>query len=385
MTESKRRGRGDDAIYWDKSKGCYIGAVSLGYGPDGKRRPRPKVYGKTKGEVRNKLKDLHDEIKNGVRSAAKYTVREAIEKWLDVGLKDKDPSTVAKYRTLAETHIVPKIGAAKLRDLDPDELDDWLEDRAEVLATSSVGVVLSILRRSIKLAERRGLVMRNVAALVSIPKGREGRPSKSLTLEQAESLLRKSEQSPLRAYIVVSLMTGIRTEEARALTWDRVHLETTGKMPPHIEVWRSVRASGDTKTEKSRRTLRLPQQAVDALKAHKASQAADRLKAGALWEENHHLVFCTSVGTPLDAANVRRGFRKVAADAKLPGRWTPRELRHSFVSLLSANGTHVESIAQLVGHASTRVTEVVYRHELRPVLTEGAEVIDSVFGRKSVS
>lgn len=384
MTETKRRGRGDDAIYWDKSKGCYVGAVSLGYGPDGKRRPRPKVYGKTKGEVRDKLKDLHDEIKSGVRSAAKYTVREAVEKWLDVGLKDKDPSTVAKYRSLAETHIVPKLGAAKLRDLDPDELDDWLEDRAEVLATSSVAVVLSVLRRSIKLAERRGLVMRNVAALVTTPKGRDGRPSKSLTLEQAQSLLQGAETSPLRAYIVVSLMTGIRTEEARALTWGRVHLDTVVRMPPHIEVWRSVRASGDTKTEKSRRTLRLPQQAVDALKAHKASQAANRLKAGALWEEND-LVFCTSIGTALDAANVRRGFRKVADDAKLPGTWTPRELRHSFISLLSASGTHIESIAQLAGHASTRVTEVVYRHELRPVLTEGAEVIDTIFGKQSAS
>jgi site-specific recombinase XerD len=130
----------------------------------------------------------------------------------------------------------------------------------------------------------------------------------------------------------------------------------------------------------SRRTLALPPQAVDALKTHKARQAADRLAAGELWQETN-LVFCTTVGTGLDAANVRRGFRSIVTAAGIAGNWTPRELRHSFVSLLSANGVPVESISQLVGHAGTTVTETVYRHELRPVLTDGAEVIGRVFAR----
>lgn len=186
----------------------------------------------------------------------------------------------------------------------------------------------------------------------------------------------------MHAYIVVSPLTGIRTEEARALTWDRVHLVKAGDMPPHIEVWRSVRAHRDTKTRKSRRTLALPPQAVDVLEAHRTRQAKDRLAAGALLQETN-LVFCTAVGTGLDAANVRRGFRSVVKASKIGGSWTPRELRHSFVSLLSTNGVPVESIARLVGHAGTVVTEAVYRKELRPVLTDGAEVIGIIFTRKS--
>jgi integrase len=59
--------------------------------------------------------------------------------------------------------------------------------------------------------------------------------------------------------------------------------------------------------------------------------------------------------------------------------WTPRELRHSFVSLLSDAGVPIESIAQLVGHRSTIVTETVYRKQLRPVLTGGAQVMDGLF------
>jgi integrase len=59
--------------------------------------------------------------------------------------------------------------------------------------------------------------------------------------------------------------------------------------------------------------------------------------------------------------------------------WTPRELRTSFVSLMSHNGVSTEEIARLVGHTSTRTTEVVYRRELRPVITTGAEIMDKVF------
>lgn len=149
-------------------------------------------------------------------------------------------------------------------------------------------------------------------------------------------------------------------------------------MPPHVEVWRSDRAGGDTKTPKSRRTLQLPAPAVDALKTRKAQQAAERLAAGALWQDTG-LVFTTTIGTELDAANVRRAFRAVATQAGLQGSWAPRELRHSFVSLLSLHGVRIENIAGLVGHAGTTVTEKIYRQELRPVLAEGAEVMDRIF------
>jgi integrase len=62
-----------------------------------------------------------------------------------------------------------------------------------------------------------------------------------------------------------------------------------------------------------------------------------------------------------------------------PKSWTPRELRHSFVSLLSSSGMPIEDIAHLVGHANTRVTELVYRKELRPVLTRGAVAMGALF------
>jgi integrase len=86
--------------------------------------------------------------------------------------------------------------------------------------------LLSILRQSIRRAQARDLVKRNVALLCDLPKGQPGRPSKSLTREQAERLLRAAADNPtMDAYVVVSLLTGARTEELRALTWSRVNLD----------------------------------------------------------------------------------------------------------------------------------------------------------------
>jgi integrase len=68
--------------------------------------------------------------------------------------------------------------------------------------------------------------------------------------------------------------------------------------------------------------------------------------------------------------------------AGLAERWTPRELRHTFVSLLSNNGMAIEEIIRLVGHSSSNVTETVYRHQIRPVITIGAEAMDKIFANE---
>ncbi len=106
-----------------------------------------------------------------------------------------------------------------------------------------------------------------------------------------------------------------------------------------------------------------------------------RRLAGARWRE-HGLVFASKVGTPLDPSHVRREFRRAirGIPGLDPADWSPRELRHSFVSLLSDNGTSIDEIARLVGHGSTAVTELVYRQQIRPVLQSGADVMDRIFG-----
>ena len=79
------------------------------------------------------------------------------------------------------------------------------------------------------------------------------------------------------------------------------------------------------------------------------------------------------------------GTCRICAQTGTGEAWTPLELRTTFVSLLSHHGVALEEIARLAGHATTRTTEVVYRRELRPVITTGAEIMDQVFGKASRS
>jgi integrase len=159
--------------------------------------------------------------------------------------------------------------------------------------------------------------------LCECPTGQEGRPSKAFTLDQAESLLTAALEvsSPtMRAYVAVSLLAGARTEEMRALTWSHVdlqgNLDATPPLPASIQVWRSVRGDGDTKTRKSRRTLAMPQRCVDALEDLRETQGKVRTRVGEKWQDND-LVFATRTGTELLAGNVRRAFRLVAKAAGL--------------------------------------------------------------------
>jgi integrase len=296
-------------------------------------------------------------------------------------MSGRGESTIAKCTILANTHVIPALGGRKLRELSADDVDRWLADKAKTLSTDTLQILHSIpsLRRSITRAQARDKVKRNVVLLCDVPQGREGRPSKSLTYDQADALLAAAESRALYAYIVVSLLTGARTEELRALTWTYVDLDAT---PSVIMVWRSVRAGSDTKTRKSGRTLELPQRCTDALRLHRDRQDQIRMRAGDRWHDND-LVFASRVGTALWAGNVRRSFRAVLTAAGLDSAdWTPRELRHSFVSLMSDAGVPIEKITRLVGHTGMTTTETVYRKQIRPVVIGGAEVMDSLFPRR---
>jgi integrase len=382
-----RRSRGDGGLHWDEARQRWIATASLGFDARGKRITK-KASGKTKTEAKDKLKEIIRDHEDGLASVpAGYTLAEAVKYWLTYGLSGRADTTIEMYTTYAQTHIIPELGARKLRELTAEDVDKWLASKSSTLSTRSLKILHGIMNRAVSNAQKRDKVRRNVVALCEVPEGRAGRLSKALTLDQAEAVLTAAEGTSIHAYLVLSLLIGARTEELRALTWSHVDLE--GKpdvipaIPPHIMVWRSVRLNGDTKTRKSRRTLAMPARCVDALRGHKERQEIARKAAGSKWQEND-LVFASQVGTELDAHNVRRVFRKVIEKAGLnPKEWTPRETRHSFVSLLSDSGIPLENISRLVGHSNTVVTETVYRKQLRPVMQEGATAMDLIFPRRT--
>jgi integrase len=179
------------------------------------------------------------------------------------------------------------------------------------------------------------------------------------------------DQARLAALFVLAITLGLRPGELRALRWDHVDLDKS-----IVYVWRATRRDGDTKTEKSRRSLVLPKRAVQALGAHKKRQAAERLAAGETWQD-HGLVFCHEDGRAhsRDALNWR--FAKVTKLAGI-GHWHAHEARHAAVSVMSSNGVPIQDITDTVGHKSTHVTETVYRQVIVPAIRGGATVMDDV-------
>jgi integrase len=381
---TKRRSRGDGGLHWDERRQRWIATAHLGFDASGKRVVR-KGSGRTKTEAKNKLKEVLRDHEDGLAIApTNYTVADAVNDWLMYGLAGRDARTVDTATSLSRNHVIPSLGARKLRELSGEDVDRWLAEKSKTLSTRTLQAVHSCLNRAVKRAMVRDKVKRNIVELCAIPTGQPGRPSKALKLAQAEAVLKAAEGTTAYAYIVVALLTGARTEEMRALTWDHVFLKgdphADPPVPPHMAVWRSVRSSGDTKTRKSRRTIALPARCVDALWKQFEDQGWDRLAAGDDWTETG-LVFSSAVGTELDSTNVRRAFRQAITNAEgIDAKdWTPRELRHSFVSLLSDNGVPLEEISRLVGHSGTAVTEAVYRKQIRPVIQTGATVMDGIF------
>jgi hypothetical protein len=111
--------------------------------------------------------------------------------------------------------VLPPLGARRLSQLTAAEVDYWLADMPQVLSTSSLQGVYGCLNRAVRRAMARDLVRRNVVELAEVPAGRPGRKSKALTCEQIDAVLLGTTSDRLHMYIVVSLLTGARTEELR--------------------------------------------------------------------------------------------------------------------------------------------------------------------------
>ena len=146
------------------------------------------VRGRTRTEVKDKLDELHEEIKAGIQTPAAYTVRQCVTDWLDS--LELDPHTMATYRGQAEKWIYPAIGATKLKDFNATDADRFFRDIAKVLSKASLVKIKSTLTRSIRRAQKYDLIGRNVAELVDLPKGQPGHPSRAMSEEQAGKVLR---------------------------------------------------------------------------------------------------------------------------------------------------------------------------------------------------
>ena len=278
----ERRSKGDDAITSSTTAHAKTVPGTAGAREDGAARSRSRAVHRVGGCAggcpgRARLPCRTPSRNCGRRSTAGSPSQapgatpcgSACEDWLTGGLRGRDPKTVAKNRYVLEP-LLTVIGPVRLRELDVTDVDNVLAAVAVSWSSSTVAMAHLALTRAISRAQAKNLVLRNVSALTGTPPGRRGRPSRSMTLAQATALTAAAKAAGPRtyAYVMLSLCTGVRTEEARALRWEHFDFGDPAAVSARqasVALWRSVRARGDTKTRKSRRTLGLPQLVAAAL------------------------------------------------------------------------------------------------------------------------
>jgi len=365
MAKTKSRG----SVFYDKRRGCWMGYIATGATVRGVRQRR-SVSGATEAEARAKLRRVEAEVILG-QPVTDGTIRlgKFLEEWLTNTIEPNclSVNTAVSYRGIVERHLIPDLGKKRLKDLTVLDVDHLLHEKYEAgLSDSTVQRIRMILIKALRHAERRDLVMRNVAALTDLRrvKHREGR---SLTPEQARALLEVAKIDRIGVTVQLGLYLGLRPGEVLGLKWEDIDFNArTLSVCRSLKRERNKLLLGEPKTPGSRRTLLMPEPLVIALTAHGERQREERAVAGEIWCDLG-LVVTTEIGTLVDPSNARRTLDRLCHHAGV-GRWNPNALRHTFASLMSLDGAPMEEVADAMGHVDTRMTSRVYRHNLKSVV-----------------
>ncbi len=121
------------------------------------RRRRVKRKGKTKTQVKDKLREAVADLEAGVTTDAGSTVQDAVTDFLQKGLKGRAKGTIDNYRSLADHNLIAEIGGIKVKELTADQLDDWMDERAEELSTRSLRFIPPTRRADFSYWQRDGL------------------------------------------------------------------------------------------------------------------------------------------------------------------------------------------------------------------------------------
>jgi integrase len=374
-SKDRKRASGESSIYRDDD-GRWHGFVSMGQKENG-RRDRRHVSGAKRADVVAKVRAIEAKRDAGMVDAAGRapTVGEWLDHWLDnIASRKVRARTLESYRSTVRLHLRPGIGHHRLDRLQPEHLEQLYAALAEKgLSPASILRAHRVLSRAVRVASQRGKVARNVATLVDPPAVK--RPQRALPLSAAEAreVMSAAHSHRNAARWTVALAVGLRQSEALGLRWSDVDLDN-GTLSVRRGLHR-VRGQGliyeEPKADRSRRTLALPAQLVDALRAHRAAQLEERITAGPLWQD-HDLVFAQPNGRPIERKSDWRAWKTLLRDAGV------REVRlhdgrHTAATLLLSEGVHPRVVMEVLGHAQMRTTTDTYSHVLPALGRDAAE------------
>lgn len=374
-----RRGNGEGSIS-QRRDGRWEAKITL---PTGQRKC---FYGKTQAEVRRKLTEARRNLDTGAGVIAdeRLTVTGYLEQWRE---RMRPPrvrfSTYTRYTQLLG-YVIRDYGARRLIDLTPSQVATLYQRVQRPKAEGGAGISATtahhlhvVLHKALGDAVKLGLLTANVTDRVDAPKLRRA-PIQPLTAVESRRLLEAAQGDRLEALYVLALTTGMRLGELLALTWRHVDLETR-KLQVVASLQRAEKGwkPGEPKTTRSRRQIALSPMAVEALRARRTAQLAERLAAGSAWQ-HADLVFATAVGTAFDPVNINRvEYRRVLAKAGLPLRRF-HDLRHTAATLMLLGNVPAKVVSERLGHAAIAITLDIYSHVLPDMQRDAADVVEAI-------
>ncbi len=293
-----------------------------------------------------------------------------------------------RYAQICRDHIKPTLGSWPLDRLTPEAIDELYSGlAAKGQSPRSVVFIHRVLGRAMKVANQRGYVSRNVTRLVELetPRGRSG---VALKATEARAVLATAAQHRDHARWVVALGLGARQSEALGMRWTDLDLddglwrvggqlrrrpwqhgcpadETCGRAAQRCPKRRDggLYLKGTAKTEAGNRLVPLAPFVVEALRARRVQQDAERAHAADLWRERpvSGLVFTTPFGSPVDHRNDHRRWKLLLAEAGVR-QVRLHDARHTTITLLAQAGVPRDIVALVVGHDDPAFTERVYTH-----------------------
>lgn len=358
----------------DSTKTAWTYTVDIA--PTGEpRKMRSRGGFETKGQASKALRELLGQIDNGHDPRDEtLTLADYIEtRWLphqyDRAQVSPDrirSSTVDSYRDSLRRHVLPHLGKKRIRDLGPDDLVRLYRDlMGDGLSGSTVRRhVHAVLAKSLKDAERQGLIIRNPGDLVDPPSSKAA-PREMLTADQVRALLEHiaADDQQWHAIFTVAAYLGLRRGELAGIQISDLDLDAQT-----LTVRRQVipkRGGGQQvsppKTRAGTRTLRLPSTLVPILRAQ-ARAVAQRRLAAAIWSDGTPWLFPSLDGGMPNASSFSKRFRSYCDDLALPSAVTLHSLRHGVASVLHDAGLADAHLGAILGHASPMVTRSVYLH-----------------------
>jgi integrase len=295
---------------------------------------------------------------------ATITLQDYVDHWKILISSSVKPRTLARYTEILTLQLLPRFEKVRVRDLHRGHIKLFLaEKRNTGLEKRTVQNIQSVLRTILNHAIEDQLIVANPAAKLAealkltVSKTTKQEEIKALTQEQRQSFLATASREAPRYYPLFFVLagTGMRLGEGLALQPGDMDLSTKT-----IRIARAFSEDDSLGTPKSGhgRTVDLSQSLTDTLAALETTHAREKLKYG--WTGLPPWCFVTKEGTPIDPANVRRAMLRVLKAAKLPLHFTPHCLRHTYASILLADGVSSAYVQEQLGHATIELTVSTY-------------------------